>query len=478
MKSSFQLLSAIVRLAELSTFVVGFLLVSHLSMLAQNQGDNAVCTAASGCILTAPSPAFLDANMFLGGTQGQDFCDTLYYIFTHGYPSSGSVIDARAISGSALTCSRGTPWFESSTGYVNVPSTVLLPATNSTNPIKISSTWILPNGTKLIGEETTDPALNTGGTPLQTTIEATSSMTSGSAMIQFGDSTHCPSSVCTGISVEQLTLYGNGHSLIGIQNVNSQDQSYVDHVTMYHVLGTGLFVGANPSGGSAMNSGPYANIQYDTGNSGVSGSGCAQIEGLSSTHGLRGLTCISSPESQSAVLVDSSNNTIEDVRINGFYNGIVIGSLGAASSNVLRNIYGESGTGGLPVAVVEISNNNPVSDISIMGVNNPSASQFQYTIEDEVTSTFLNNPYVGMYVLGEKTNGRYSRFMTSTSSSNNNAVTWAFGTSKPTGSCPTGSLYSCTSPSGAPDTPPFPCQVGSTSYAFFGCVSGAWVPIR
>jgi len=391
------------------------------------------------------------------------------------YPSTGAVIDARGLNSvnTNMTCS-ASPW-GSGSGYLNVPSVILLPATGASNPIKIPSTWILPNGTKLIGQETTDPALNTGGTPLQTTIQAASSMTSGTPMIQFGDSSHCPSSICTGISVEHLTLYGNGNSLIGIQNENSQDLSFVDHVTLYHVLGTGLSVGVNSSGGSALNSGPYTKIHYDAGGSGVSGSVCAQINGLSSTHGIHGLSCVSSPDSSNAVLLDSSNNTIEDVRINGFYNGIVIGSLGAASANILRNIFGETGAGGFPVVVVEISNNNPVSDISIMGVNNPLASQ---TIQDDVTSTFLNEPYVGMYVLGEKKNGGYSRFMTSTTSSTNNAVAWAFGTNAPTGSCSTGSLYSCTSPSGAPSTPPFPCQVGSTSYALFGCINGAWQGIR
>lgn len=101
----------------------------------------------------------------------------------------------------------------------------------------------------------------------------------------WGQHTHCPSSICTGISVEHLTLYGNGNSLIGIQNENSQDLSYVDHVTLYHVLGPGLLVSGN-----AERSGPYTNIQYDTGGSGGSGPVCAQIKGLSSTHGIHGLT--------------------------------------------------------------------------------------------------------------------------------------------------------------------------------------------
>ena len=183
-----------------------------------------------------------------------------------------------------------SPWFESSHGYPNKPSTILLPS----GIIKIPTTWIMPSGTSLVGQETTDPLLNSGGATLQTTIQATTSPVFVGAMIQFGDSdaVHCPSSsACSDISVEYLTLDGNNQSITGILNQNSQDATRIDHVTLYRVLGTGLSVGANPNGGDAHNSGPYSNINYDTGASGVFGSVCASIKGLSNTRGIHGLTC-------------------------------------------------------------------------------------------------------------------------------------------------------------------------------------------
>jgi hypothetical protein len=116
----------------------------------------------------------------------------------------------------------------------------------------------------LIGEG--DGIPSTGSTP-GTTIQPATGF-SGS-MIQFGTAPPpssppiCPpvGSVytCTGISVENLTLDGKGQSVNGITNAYSQDGSYVNHVRLYQILGTGLSVSGN-----ASNSGPYSNITFDT----------------------------------------------------------------------------------------------------------------------------------------------------------------------------------------------------------------------
>ena len=67
---------------------------------------------------------------------------------------------------------------------------------------------------------------------------------------------------------------------------------------------------------------------------------------------------------------------------------------------------------------------------------------------------------------GKPWNGGYSRFTTSP-----NAATWVVGKSSPTtgSSCATGSLYSCTSNSPSACTGPI---------ALYGCVNGAWSPIK
>ncbi|HWY59433.1 MAG TPA: hypothetical protein VNZ03_33520 [Terriglobales bacterium] len=332
-------------------FVVATVLVwfsAFPTHVGAQQGDNAICTSTSQtqCGPTLASPAFIDASMFLppNSRDAVDICDAVYFIFTNGYPSTGAVIDARGINGSALTCTKGSPWFES-TGFAKVPSTILLPA----GTITIPSTWVLPSGTKLIGEGSEIPPVPTPPTVAGTTmIQACTNSISGCSanfsgtMIQFGSA--CPGTQCTGpvqgISVENVVLNGNGLGVTGIQNAESEDLTYVDHVALFQILGMGLNVTLN-----AENSGPYSNITFDTGGYAPNTStSCAQILNVSGgTRGIHGLTCIGEQSNgNNAVLLDSSNNSLEDIRIMGFDQGIVVGSQAIAHSNVLLNIYGDT----------------------------------------------------------------------------------------------------------------------------------------
>jgi hypothetical protein len=153
---------------------------------------------------------------------------------------------------------------------------------------------------------------------------------------------------------------------------------------------------------------------------------CAQIIGTSGTRGIHGLKCKSEThDAAAAVLLDASNNSISDVTIVGFYDGILVGSNAEAHSNVLVNIIGDTTTAPqntTPVNAVHISPNKPVSALSIMGVSN-SGLAATYTIEDEVTGPHLLDPTVGIYALGESASGGYSRFTTSL-----NAAHWTVGT--------------------------------------------------
>jgi hypothetical protein len=131
---------------------------------------------------------------------------------------------------------------------------------------------------------------------------------------------------------------------------------------------------------------------------------------------------------------------LEDIRIVGFYDGVVIGSQLAAKSDVLRNIYGDtSHITATPVNVIRIESN--AADTAIMGVAN-AGGPGTTTIKDELTGAILPESYVSMYALGEKdtNSGGYPRFTTSP-----NAATWAVGkvgiSGNPTCSVP-GSLYS------------------------------------
>lgn len=433
------------------------------------RGQDAVYSSGS-VPAPVPSPAFVDASVFRMNT---DICTALNAVLS-GLSSPGAVIDARAIpgqTGTSLDCtaSGANPW-GSGTSYINVPSTILLPS----GIIKIPSTWVLPANTHIVGEGEGIPSAVTPGTQI---LAGSSSV---SPIIQFGQSSMCP---CSGISIENLTLNGNALSVNGIVNANSGDQTYVNHVSLYQVLGTGLQVT-----GSANNSGPYSHITFDTGGGSTRTTVCAQIlnvmQGAStsgSTRGIHGLSCTSqSPDAGVAILLDSSNNSLEDIRMMGFYDGIRVGENGNAESNILINIIGDTGPPApSTINTVHIeANGNTVADLAIVGLSNMAGSG-TYSLRDDVTGTDLLDAAVGIYVLGESpgSGAGYSRYSTSP-----NLASWSFGQSVPpsgTGvSCARGSLYSCIGGGTA-------CASGTSQVALWACaLSGGtsgtlqWMPVR
>ena len=135
------------RLLTTLTIVISMFSVCPLTQ-AQNPGNNAVYNSSNSI---KPSLSFIDVSNL---PQGFDLCDTIYRLFTGflgypPYPSAGAVIDARGATN--LTCSHGSPWTEGA-NTVTLPSTILLPATTAAAPIVISSKWILPSYTHLIGQ--------------------------------------------------------------------------------------------------------------------------------------------------------------------------------------------------------------------------------------------------------------------------------------------------------------------------------------
>jgi hypothetical protein len=204
--------------------VVAFALVGWVSLCTPHAeaqtGNNAVYDSGGLCSPCQSSPAFIDATVFITSPPplSRNFCGVLNYILNplNGkIPSFGAVIDARGLNSvnTSMTCTttNPSPWYGISSPP---PSTILLPATTPTNPIKIPSVWALPPNTHLIGEGDTISSTTT----ISTTIQAKSSFSS-SSMIQFGTPSCIPPlggpSTCTGISVEKLTLDGQGQAIIG-----------------------------------------------------------------------------------------------------------------------------------------------------------------------------------------------------------------------------------------------------------------------
>ncbi len=186
-----------------SVVMLGCLSILPQALLAQ-EGENAVYNSSGN---TTPSPDFIDASVY--GGSAFNICGVLHGILAS--LSSAAVIDARGLpgnTGTSLTCNstNPSPWY----GIVSPPaSIILLPA----NTIYIPSTWIIPSNTRLIGAGDGVPLSGSVGT----TIEVASSSSFSGPMLQFGSSSICPGTpaVCSGISVEDLTLDGDGGTSAG-----------------------------------------------------------------------------------------------------------------------------------------------------------------------------------------------------------------------------------------------------------------------
>lgn len=455
-----------------------------------NQGNTAVYsqpTAVQG------SAAIVDASAF----SGTDLCNMIYTILTGPkYPGGGSVIDARGVTNPALLdCKSGTPWIQNDSSPTHdVPSsntaTILLPAAT----ITIHTTWVLPDYTKIIGQgnQTIISAApgfappgwdtNSGGTGM---IEMGAFATTNAwgnfpapgpyPCISNGPPCLCPIAKngpgCFGVGVQDLVLDGSqlaGTSVNGIFNSSTQEMGYVDHVTMNNIEGIGLRIYGVNAGGS----GPYSNIAFNAGSNAKSGTianggtACVDVQAL--IRGIHGLTCTAAGLSGSpaaAVYVDgglvaASNdgggNTIEDVHVDGFQDGVLLGSQSSSPGYILTNINASNANRAKDLKnVVHICGSPAVAPCpsiqfvlfneALNGVSSSAAGI--NSIEDDLTQTILSDSSVGMYIVGAPfTNGStvagYSRFTTSP-----RVPTWGAGAPTALGSCPSsanGSLFSRT----------------------------------
>lgn len=193
------------------------------------------------------------------------------------------------------------------------------------------------------------------------------------------------------------------------------------------------------------------------------------------------MTCVSGATTlpTTAIYLGGSNNSIEDVKIGGFNNGIMVGENGVAQSNTLLNISGDGTVGtGSGTAVVRICGNgcpshSTVTDLTLVGVATGGGSG--NSIRDELVNTTLTDPTVGIYILGKSVTVAaatgYSRFTTS-----KNTATWGVGNigstaptaadcTNTTGRNTTGSLFSNTSTT-------------SGNTALYVCSGTAWVAVK
>jgi hypothetical protein len=472
---------------------------------AQTQGTNAVWLTGTQ---PTQSPAFVDASQF----SGADICGQINaaLVFVQQHFPAGAVIDARGLgpSNSTMTCYQGaTPWvYQGST--VNIASTLLLPAAT----ITIQAPWVLPNNTRVVGV-TPNPSQ-------ATTLEVGSCFQLqpgdvGNAMIEMGSQSLCASAGCSGISVEHLTLDTTPTDNVcssppprnGIYNGSSQDQSYVNDVNLVGMSLTGLSVvtssSTTSSGTSADGSGPYSNLAFVASSTATcagmgSGSSCPACVLLQAqTRGLHAASCIGnalteppasgSPE-HAGIYVNTSNNSISDVHVENFWDGIEVGDIGSQVSNVvISNVTSGRSQANVTNSVHicgprttsfgQCSHNTDsnVSDVVVLeDTDEPQSASSSTAIQDDQTDTSITPPStglgatVGLYALGELVadTGGYSRFSSFNSNTQSTVVpTWGVGSARPTTStCQPGTLFSATG--------------GSSGSTIWVCtMQGTWAPI-
>lgn len=436
-----------------------------ISLRAQKlQGDPAVYGKTGS---QAYSPAYIDAVAFVGTST--DMCTVLNLALaalssTTNYTGGAGIVDARGLNPASLTCNNN-PWSTFSSASPAPPSVVLLPA----GTIKATTSWTLWPGTRLIGEGGEDPGMNNASVA-RTTIQAqTSTFTLETPIIQMGVGANC-----VGVVVEDLVLDGQGLDINGIDNQYCGDGSYVKNVTFYQIIGIGLNVynTNDPNTVSSANSGPYSNITFDLGTAlPASATRCVYLN--TNTRGIHGMTCTAN--SYTAVAVDgiqlasgASGNSIEDVRIEGFQNGVYI----PVSDVVMKNILGDSKTKNATQIVSVVNIVSGATNVALIGItNNCSATQSCGTSSDNDTITdgstgqhirVTTDPFVAMYVLGNKitvgASNAYSRYTTSPSVANWSVGTSAISITPPTACSSPGSLYSNSSSSANPGL--YVCSVG------------------
>jgi hypothetical protein len=283
----------------------------------------------------------------------------------------------------------------------------------------------------------------------------------------------CPkNNTCTGVSIEHLFLHALNPAVVGIHNVNSQDLSYVNDVNLSNFGTVGLQVDTG-----AVNSGPYANLNYVGYPCSSSGSGCVPecVVLSAQTRGLHGITCIGDKNAavaqHAAIEVNAGNTNVENVHIEGFWDGIEIGnnkSLIAGNVSITNVVGSVSSGNGFVTNTVHICGPSTlnlngdacpspgtVSDVVLSGISNWNGSSTA-AVEDDASGSVVGFTtqtgvgYVAWYALGEPLGGAYTRFATTPTAQGTsgnfhttNIPTWQVGSDPPTGTaCPSGALYS------------------------------------
>jgi hypothetical protein len=284
-------------------------------------------------------------------------------------PATGGIVDARGFQGTQA-CS-ANPF-----SGISKSATVLLG--NAT--FQTIASWVIPNKVSVHGSGRGDSGGN------NTSIQAVSGFPATTPVIAFG--TSAPS---FGIHVENLQVDCNNQTgAIGVQNVNSQEQTGLRHVTILDCPNIGLDIETS----GAQNSGPYEDLEILNQSGGSAGTLPVVINQVPAFRGLHGATinALGAAAVPTVAIRLDSSGTISDIHCEHTGDCVRVGSIAATSSAVVTNVNcGPSSTN-----CVHISNSFANQNIALSGITTSAGN----AVVDDILSTTLTDSSVGLYVLG------------------------------------------------------------------------------
>ena len=250
----------------------------------------------------------------------------------------------------------------------------------------VSGTVVVPSKTEIEGVGRGDAS------SINTVIKALPNF-NGSTVVQMGTGP----AANFGVQVKNMTIDGSGTVGICLSNFYSQDLSYGKDLMLTNCGAIALLI----SSASAQNSGPFENIEiHSGGGSAVTASSiCAQVTGLTSFRGIKGITCDAgtgyATRPSVALALDGAGH-YSDIHVQHFSTAVSLGSASlAADGVVIENAqFGPDVATGIAVTAPSGINNQ---DLTILGVSCVGCTSL---LNDAELGTNITDSGLGSYLTG------------------------------------------------------------------------------
>ncbi len=250
----------------------------------------------------------------------------------------------------------------------------------------VSGTVVIPTKTQIFGVGRGDPGF------ANTVIKALPTFPPGGAVVQMG----VAPGPDFGVQIENLTIDGSLIAGTCLLNNYSQEQSFGRNLVLASCSSAGLRV----SGGAAMNSGPFDNLEVLPGVGAATNRKtlCVEVSSVGSFRGIRGLTCNAGSNYSSRPAVGmklDGAGVYQDIHIEHFATAVTLGSTSNSADTLIfaDGTFGPDVTTGLVITAPPGVNNQ---NLTILGI---SCTTCKTLLRDDMTDTHISDA-AGWYLLG------------------------------------------------------------------------------